>query len=88
VYHRLRIKGGTAGKLDPGILPPLHLVLQLHNISLSSNLGQSVSCEVGTETFKYKLRSLDKARPHTENIRGLNLAAVMCTTVQVSKLLY
>jgi hypothetical protein len=29
---------------------------------------------------------LDKARPHTENIRGLNLAAVMCTTVQVSKL--
>jgi hypothetical protein len=31
---------------------------------------------------------LDKARPHTENIRGLNLAAVMCTTVQVSKLPY
>jgi hypothetical protein len=29
--------------------------------------------------------TLDKARPHTENIRGLNLAAVMCTTVQVSK---
>jgi hypothetical protein len=28
---------------------------------------------------------LDKARPHTENIRGLNLAVVMCTTVQVSK---
>jgi hypothetical protein len=28
---------------------------------------------------------LDKARPHTENIRGLNLAAVTCTTVQVSK---
>jgi hypothetical protein len=28
---------------------------------------------------------LDKARPHTENIRGSNLAAVMCTTVQVSK---
>jgi hypothetical protein len=27
---------------------------------------------------------LDKARPHTENIRGSNLAAVMCTTVQVS----
>jgi hypothetical protein len=23
--------------------------------------------------------------PHTENIRGSNLAAVMCTTVQVSK---
>jgi hypothetical protein len=31
---------------------------------------------------------LDKARPHTENIRGLNLAAVTCTTVQVSKLPY
>jgi hypothetical protein len=28
---------------------------------------------------------LDKARPHTESIRGSNLAAVMCTTVQVSK---
>jgi hypothetical protein len=31
---------------------------------------------------------LDKARPHTENIRGLNLAAVTCTTVQESKLPY
>jgi hypothetical protein len=30
--------------------------------------------------------TLDKARPHTQNIRGLNLAAVMCTTVQVSRL--
>jgi hypothetical protein len=29
--------------------------------------------------------TLDQARLHTENIRGLNLAAVMCTTVQVSK---
>jgi hypothetical protein len=29
--------------------------------------------------------TLDKARPHTENIRGSNLAAVMCTTAQVSK---
>jgi hypothetical protein len=28
--------------------------------------------------------TLDKAKRHTENIRGLNLAAVMCTTVQVS----
>jgi hypothetical protein len=28
---------------------------------------------------------LDKARPNTENIRGSNLAAIMCTTVQVSK---
>jgi hypothetical protein len=27
---------------------------------------------------------LDKAKPHTENIRGLNLAAVTCTTVQLS----
>jgi hypothetical protein len=26
------------------------------------------------------------AKPDTENIRGLNLAAVMCTTVQVSEL--
>jgi hypothetical protein len=30
--------------------------------------------------------ALDKARPDTENIRGLNLEAVMCTTVQVSRL--
>jgi hypothetical protein len=29
---------------------------------------------------------LGKAKPDTENIRGLNLAAVMCTTVQVSEL--
>jgi hypothetical protein len=27
--------------------------------------------------------TLDKAKAHTENIRGLNLAAVTCTTVQV-----
>jgi hypothetical protein len=26
-----------------------------------------------------------KASPHTENIRGSNLAVVMCTAVQVSK---
>jgi hypothetical protein len=31
------------------------------------------------------ITTLDKARPHTENIRGSNLAAVTCTTVQVSK---
>jgi hypothetical protein len=30
---------------------------------------------------------LGKAKPDTENIRGLNLAAVMCMTVQVSRLL-
>jgi hypothetical protein len=29
--------------------------------------------------------TLDKARPHTENIGGSNLATVICTTVQVSK---
>jgi hypothetical protein len=29
--------------------------------------------------------TLDTARPHTENIRALNLAAVMCTAVQVPK---
>jgi hypothetical protein len=32
--------------------------------------------------------TLDKAKPDTENIRGSNLAAVMCTTVQVSKRYY
>jgi hypothetical protein len=30
---------------------------------------------------------LDKAKPHTENIKGLNLAAVIYATVQVSRLL-
>jgi hypothetical protein len=29
---------------------------------------------------------LDKAKPSTTNIRGLNLSAVKCTTVQVSRL--
>jgi hypothetical protein len=29
---------------------------------------------------------LDKAKPDTENIKSLNLAAVMCMTVQVSRL--
>jgi hypothetical protein len=32
-----------------------------------------------------RFATLEKARPHTGNIRGLNLAAVMCTVVQVSK---
>jgi hypothetical protein len=27
--------------------------------------------------------TLDKAKPHTENIKGLNLAAIIYTTVQV-----
>jgi hypothetical protein len=30
--------------------------------------------------------TLDKAKPDTENIRGLNVAAVMCMTVQMSRL--
>jgi hypothetical protein len=30
--------------------------------------------------------TLDKAKPDTENIRSLNLAAVMCMSVQVSRL--
>jgi hypothetical protein len=30
--------------------------------------------------------TLDKAKPVIESTRGLNLAAVMCTTVQVSRL--
>jgi hypothetical protein len=30
---------------------------------------------------------LDKAKPHTENIKGLNFAAVIYTTVQVPRLL-
>jgi hypothetical protein len=34
------------------------------------------------------LATLDKANPDTENIRGLNLAAVKHTTVQVTRLLF
>jgi hypothetical protein len=30
--------------------------------------------------------TLDMAKPDTENIRSLNLAAVMCTSAEVSKL--
>jgi hypothetical protein len=30
--------------------------------------------------------TLDKAKPHIESIRGLNLAVVACTTVQVSRM--
>jgi hypothetical protein len=30
--------------------------------------------------------TLDKAKPDAENIRGLNLAAVMSVTVQVTRL--
>jgi hypothetical protein len=35
---------------------------------------------------KYEI--LGKAKPYTENIRGLNLVAVICTTVQMSRLLW
>jgi hypothetical protein len=30
--------------------------------------------------------TMDKGKPDTENIRGLNLVAVMCMTIQVSRL--
>jgi hypothetical protein len=40
-------------------------------------------------TLNTKLHAiLDKAKPHTENIKGLNLAAVIYMTVQVSRLLW
>jgi hypothetical protein len=45
------------------------------------------SCRQQAEVMKMKkFATLDKAKPDTENIRGLNLAAVMCTTVHVSRL--
>jgi hypothetical protein len=45
-----------------------------------------VSMTCSWTEFKMKMfATFDKARPDTENIRGSNLAAVMCTTVQVSK---
>jgi hypothetical protein len=46
----------------------------------------SVGKQKSSKTMKMRIfATLDKARSHTENIRGSNLAAVMCTTVQVSK---
>jgi hypothetical protein len=43
--------------------------------------------QAASKIMKMKMfPTLDKARPDTENIRGLNLAAVMCMTVQVSRL--
>jgi hypothetical protein len=36
---------------------------------------------------KKKFATLDKANPDTENIRGLNLAAIKHTTVQVTRLM-
>jgi hypothetical protein len=48
--------------------------------------AKCVSCEVRPELSLFKV-ILDKAKPHTENIKGLNLAAVIYTTVQVSRLL-
>jgi hypothetical protein len=39
-----------------------------------------------SKVMKMKMfATLGKTRPHTENTKGSNLAAVMCTTVQVSK---
>jgi hypothetical protein len=35
----------------------------------------------------YENENVRKAKPHTENIKRLNLAAVIYTTVQVSRLL-
>jgi hypothetical protein len=32
------------------------------------------------------VRYMEKAKPSIENIKGLNLAAVICTTVEVSRL--
>jgi hypothetical protein len=40
----------------------------------------------GNKQKSSKITTLDKAKHDTENIRGLNLAAVMCMTVQVTKL--
>jgi hypothetical protein len=42
-------------------------------------------CRKQAEVIKM-FAKLDKAKPDTENIRGLNFSAVMCTTVQVSRL--
>jgi hypothetical protein len=55
--------------------------INLTGSQLSSHLRELYIC------FKRNKFSAvgHKARPHTENIRGSNLAAVMCTTVQVSK---
>jgi hypothetical protein len=45
-------------------------------------LPQVFDFDFGVKMFA----TLDKAKPSTENIKGLNLAAVICMTVQVSRL--
>jgi hypothetical protein len=50
--------------------------------------GRMTTGQTGRLTVGRKLTAtaLDKAKPGTEHIRGLNLAAVMCMTVQVTRL--
>jgi hypothetical protein len=59
----------------------LHMALKLpyiydYIIKLCSNKQKS-----------YRIMKMEKANPDTGNTRGLNLAAVKCTTVQVTRML-
>jgi hypothetical protein len=52
-------------------------------------IGQSSLLKYSEPSTKVKMYAiLGKAKPHTENIKGLNLAVVIYTTVQVSRLLW
>jgi hypothetical protein len=55
---------------------------------MNDNRQVSVSNkQKSSKIMKMKLfATLDKAKPDTENTRSLNLAAVMCMTVQVTRL--
>jgi hypothetical protein len=64
----------------PGRTPDcnMHVAFQIH----AGNKQKS------SKIMKMKmLATLDKVKPDTNSIRGLNLAAVMCKAVQVSRLI-
>jgi hypothetical protein len=48
-------------------------------------VGRKITATANWKKMKM-FTTMDKAKPDTENIRGLNLAAVMCMTVQVTRL--
>jgi hypothetical protein len=53
-------------------------------ITLQNHAGNK---QKSSKIMKMKMfATVDKAKPDTENIRGLNLAAVMCMIVQVTRL--
>jgi hypothetical protein len=79
----------TIGKL-PRRTPvrDLHMAFQIPHVydCVTKSCRQQAEVIQNHENENVRYWMLDKAKPDTENIRDLNLAAVMCTTVQVSEL--